>query len=122
MNWCKGRRRIKRMIRIEKPHITVSTGQIGVVKVASAPERSVSPRNRSSTAIGPPLTCRPTCRRDRTDRSTLVRILKESGRLGDFFNNPQRFLDAVAAILKYELHRFAGGRVSSMNALPAPGR
>ena len=38
-------------------------------------------------------------------RSTLVRILKESGRLGDFFNNPQRFLDAVAAILKYELHR-----------------
>jgi type III restriction enzyme len=35
----------------------------------------------------------------------LVRILKESGRLGDFFNNPQRFMDAVAAILKYELHR-----------------
>ncbi len=38
-------------------------------------------------------------------RSTLVRILKESGRLGEFFNNPQRFMDAVAAILKYELHR-----------------
>ncbi len=35
----------------------------------------------------------------------MARILKESGRLGDFFNNPQRFLDAVAAILKYELHR-----------------
>ena len=38
-------------------------------------------------------------------RSTLVRILKESGRLDEFFNNPQRFMDAVAAILKYELHR-----------------
>jgi type III restriction enzyme len=38
-------------------------------------------------------------------RSTLVRILKESGRLGEFFKNPQRFMDAVAAILKYELHR-----------------
>ena len=38
-------------------------------------------------------------------RSTLVRILKESGRLGEFFDNPQRFMDAVAAILKYELHR-----------------
>jgi type III restriction enzyme len=38
-------------------------------------------------------------------RSTLVRILKESGRLGELFNNPQHFLDAVATILKYELHR-----------------
>ena len=38
-------------------------------------------------------------------RSTLVRILKKSGRLGEFFNNPQRFMDAVAAILKHELHR-----------------
>jgi len=38
-------------------------------------------------------------------RSTLVRILKGSGRLSDCFNNPQRFMDAVAAVLKYELHR-----------------
>lgn len=38
-------------------------------------------------------------------RSTLVRILRESGRLGDIFENPQRFLDQVAAILKHELHR-----------------
>ncbi|MDP2935642.1 MAG: hypothetical protein Q8O86_04040 [Dehalococcoidia bacterium] len=37
--------------------------------------------------------------------STLVRILKESGRLAEFFNNPQRFMDAVARIIKYELHR-----------------
>ena len=38
-------------------------------------------------------------------RSTLVRVLKESGKLGEFFNNPQRFMDAVATILKNELHR-----------------
>lgn len=38
-------------------------------------------------------------------RSTLVRILKESGKLADFFVNPQRFMDAVAAILKSELHQ-----------------
>lgn len=38
-------------------------------------------------------------------RSTLVRVLRESGRLGELFNNPQRFMDAVAAILKHELHR-----------------
>jgi type III restriction enzyme len=38
-------------------------------------------------------------------RSTLVQILKESGRLSEFFVNPQRFMDSVAAILKYELHQ-----------------
>ena len=38
-------------------------------------------------------------------RSTLVRVLKESGRLAEVFENPQRFLDQVAAILKNELHR-----------------
>jgi type III restriction enzyme len=38
-------------------------------------------------------------------RSTLVRILRESGRLAEFFVNPQRFMDAVASILKNELHR-----------------
>jgi type III restriction enzyme len=38
-------------------------------------------------------------------RSTLVRILKESGRLAEFFVDPQRFMDAVAHILKHELHR-----------------
>jgi len=31
--------------------------------------------------------------------------LKGSGRLKDVFENPQRFLDQVAAILKHELHR-----------------
>jgi type III restriction enzyme len=38
-------------------------------------------------------------------RSTIVRILKESGRLVDFLVNPQKFMDAVAGILKRELHK-----------------
>jgi type III restriction enzyme len=38
-------------------------------------------------------------------RSTLVRILKQSARLGEFLVNPQRFMDQAASILKYELHR-----------------
>ena len=37
-------------------------------------------------------------------RATLARILRESGRLGEFFNNPQRFMDAVAQIIRGELH------------------
>ena len=38
-------------------------------------------------------------------RATLVRILKESSRLPEFLVNPQRFMDAVAAILKQQLHK-----------------
>lgn len=38
-------------------------------------------------------------------RSTLVCILTECGRLEEFFINPQRFMDAIAAILKNELHK-----------------
>jgi type III restriction enzyme len=37
-------------------------------------------------------------------RSTIYRILHDSERLSDFFVNPQRFMDAVAAIMKRELH------------------
>lgn len=38
-------------------------------------------------------------------RSTLLRILRNSGRMTDCYNNPQKFLDKVAAIIKNELHR-----------------
>jgi len=38
-------------------------------------------------------------------RSTIVRILKASGRLVEFLVNPQRYMDAVAGILKRELHK-----------------
>ena len=41
----------------------------------------------------------------RMERIEQPRILKASGRLGELFNNPQRFMDAVASILKHELHR-----------------
>jgi type III restriction enzyme len=38
-------------------------------------------------------------------RSTLLRILRESGRLGDIFNDPQRFMDEAARAINAELHR-----------------
>jgi type III restriction enzyme len=97
---------IKRMERIEIPRINVLTGQIGVTKggltmaaVGAAQEQA----NYLSRAIPDVLAYL----QNETEltRSTLVRILKDSGRLGELFNNPQRFLDAVAAILKHELHR-----------------
>ena len=38
-------------------------------------------------------------------RKTIVEIIKQSGRLGDFLVNPQRFMDEVSATINRELHR-----------------
>jgi len=38
-------------------------------------------------------------------RGTLVRILKESGKLGEFLVNPQKFMTSVAVIINRELNR-----------------
>jgi len=97
---------IRRMEKIEIPKVHVVTGQIGVAKggvttaAVGAAQEQVSYLARAVPDVLAYL-------QNETEltRSTLVRILKESGRLGEFFNNPQRFLDAVATILKYELHR-----------------
>jgi type III restriction enzyme len=97
---------LKRMEKIEIPVVSVMTGQLGVVKggvtttaVGAAQER-ISLAARAVPDILAYL-------QNETEltRSTLVRILKASGRLGELFNNPQRFMDSVASILKYEVHR-----------------
>lgn len=97
---------IRQMEKIEIPKIHVTTGQIGVGKggvattAMSVAEEHVEYESRPIPDLltylqnETELTC-----------STLVRILKKSGRLDEFFKNPQRFMDAVAAILKHELHR-----------------
>jgi len=97
---------IKRMEKIEIPKIQLLTGQVDVTK-GGVTGRAVSAAEESASYGNRPLPDILAYLQNETEltRSTLVRILKESGRLGDFFNNPQRFMDAVAAILKYELHR-----------------
>jgi type III restriction enzyme len=97
---------LKRMPRIDKPIVNVITGQVGVTKggvvakaVASAEERI------NFISINLPDLLAYLQNETELTRSTLVRILKGSGRLSEFFNNPQRFMDAVSSILKYELHR-----------------
>ncbi len=96
---------IRRMEKIELPRVYVLSGQIGVTKAgvtAAAVGAAQETPNYASRAVPDVLAYL----QNETEltRSTLVRILKESGRLDEFFNNPQRFLDAVAAILKHELH------------------
>ena len=96
---------IRRMERIEVPKIHVLSGQIEVTKGGVA-TRAVSAAEEQAIYRSPlPDVLAYLQNETELTRSTLVRILKESGRLAEFFNNPQRFMDAVAAILRHELHR-----------------
>ena len=94
------------MEKIEIPKIQMLTGQVEVTKAGVA-TRAVSAAEEAATFGNRPLPDLLAYLQNETEltRSTLVRILKECDRLGDFFNNPQRFMDAVAGILKHELHR-----------------
>ncbi|HBY93178.1 MAG TPA: type III restriction endonuclease subunit R [Chloroflexi bacterium] len=97
---------LKRMERIEKPRIRVSAGRLGVGKGGiSATAMSVAEEQVEYGSRPIPDLLAYLQNETELTRSTLVHILKESGRLDEFFDNPQRFLDVVAAILKYELHR-----------------
>lgn len=97
---------IKRMQTIETPRIRVSAGRIGVEKGGvTAGAMSVAEEQATFGDQAIPDILAYLQNETELTRLTLVRILKESGRLAEFFNNPQRFMDTVAAILKHELHR-----------------
>ena len=95
-----------RLPKIEPAKIRVTAGQVDVVKggvaakAISAAEERVSHANRPLPDILAYL-------QNETEltRSTLVTILKEWDRVGEFFLDPQRFMDAVAGVIKHELHR-----------------
>ena len=97
---------IKKMSKVEAPTISVVAGRLNVVRggvdaqlIGAGTETiSIQPR-------GMPDVLAYLQNETELTRSTLVRILRESGRLAEIFANPQRFLDQVASVLKYELHR-----------------
>lgn len=96
---------IKRMERIEKPQIRVVAGQLGVTK-GGITTTALSVTGEQVECDGPvPDILAYLQKETELTRSTLVRILKESGRLAEFFNNPQRFMDVVASIIKHEVRR-----------------
>lgn len=96
---------IKRMERIEKPRIRVTAGRLDVEKggVTTA-VTGVAEEQLGFGGLVPDILAYLQNATELT-RSTLARILKESGRLDEFFDNPQRFMDAVAAVIQYERHR-----------------
>jgi len=97
---------LKRMEKIDVPKIEVIAGQVGVTKGGvTATAMSVAEERLTYGNYLVPDVLAYLQNETELTRSTLVRILKESGRLSEFFNDPQRFMDAVARIIKYELHR-----------------
>ncbi len=97
---------IKGMPSIERPLIRVSAGRLKVDKAGVTSAASSVAEERVDLADLPiPDVLAYLQNETELTRSTLVRILTESGRLGDLFLNPQQFLDAVAGILKAELRR-----------------
>lgn len=97
---------MKGMQRVEAPIIRVKAGQIQVEK-GGVTARAIQVAEERPTYVARPLPDILAYLQNETEltRSTLARILKESGRLAEVFVNSQRFLDQVAAILKHELHR-----------------
>ncbi|HEX7567990.1 MAG TPA: hypothetical protein VF355_05430, partial [Anaerolineaceae bacterium] len=97
---------LKRMEGIEAPEINVVAGQVGVTKggVTAVAMSVAEERLAYGSHLTPDILAYLQNETELT-RSTLVRILKESGRLGEFFYDPQRFMDVVARNIKVELHR-----------------
>lgn len=97
---------IKKMERIEPSKIRVTAGRIEVRRGGVEAEAlSAAEEQASQSSRGIPDILSYLQNETELTRSTLVRILRESERLDDFFINPQQFMDQSATILKYELHR-----------------
>jgi type III restriction enzyme len=99
-------RELKKMPTVEAPIIRLREGQIAIDRggVTATPMRMSDSPLRMADMPLPDILAYLQNETELT-RSTIVRILKESGRLVDFFINPQRFMDATASVLKYVLHR-----------------
>ena len=96
---------LRRMPRIDPVEVHFTTAELELTKGGvKAQARAVSTERIAYRGPLPDLLGYLQSQTELT-RSTLVRILRDSGRLPDFFVNPQRFMDAVAATLKAELHR-----------------
>ena len=97
---------IKQMPKIEASKIRVTAGQVGVVR-GGVTSTAVSVAEEQLEYSKRPLPDILAYLQNETEltRSTLVRILKESDRLSEFFVDPQKFMDAIAGLLKHELHR-----------------
>lgn len=99
-------REIKRMPVIEKPVLKYTVGGVAPTKAeVKGTGMVVKELDRSYGSRPLPDILAYLQNETELTRSTLVEVLTKSNRLEEFFNNPQKFMDEVARILKHELHR-----------------
>ena len=92
---------IEKMEEVQPPNIKVTAGRVEVRKGGVAAEAvSAAEEQSTNTSRAVPDVLAYLQNETELTRSTLVRILKQSARLGDFLFNPQRFMDQAASILK----------------------
>ena len=97
---------VRRMGRIEKPTVSVTTGRLAVRKGGvSAVGESATVEEAGVSDWPIPDVLAYLQNETNLTRATLARILVDSGRLGELLSNPPRFLDSVAATLRAELRR-----------------
>jgi type III restriction enzyme len=97
---------IKVMEKVDAPRVRVTAAQIDLERRGvRAKAMHVAEEKPTNAPRGLPDILAYLQNETELTRATLVRILKDSGRLVEVFANPQRFLDQVSAILKNELHR-----------------
>ena len=97
---------IKKMRQIEPPNIHIEAGIVSVDK-GGVSGKTITVSDEKVDLLTSALPDLLAYLQNETEltRGTLVRILKTSGRLGDVFVNPQRFLDETVKVIKTELHR-----------------
>ena len=98
---------IKRMPEVKVPKVITTTGALHVTH-GGVEATGLSSVNEPVSAYGKantPDVLAYLQNETELTRGTLVKMLVSSGRLPEFFNDPQRFLDQVATIIKHELHR-----------------
>jgi type III restriction enzyme len=99
-------REINRMPVIEKPVLKYTVGSVAPTKAeVKTTGMFVKELDRSYGSRPLPDILAYLQNETELTRSTLVEVLTKSNRLQEFFNNPQKFMDEVARILKHELHR-----------------
>jgi type III restriction enzyme len=99
-----------RMPPIEKPKIVVTVATVKTTKAGVQTALTASPEEAVETKQPMPDVLSYLQSQTELTRSSLVRILKECGRLSEIFNDPQRFMDSVVAIIRSVLqHKMIDG-------------
>jgi type III restriction enzyme len=97
---------VKKMSKVPKPTILVTMGKVGVERGGVSSD-TIAIAQEQVTLDRQPLPDILAYLQNETNltRSTIFQVLKESGRLDEFFENPQAFMDQVARILRHELQQ-----------------